>query len=317
MGVSGAEPVALGIDIGGSNTKLGLVNARGELRAFRRFPTEARGRDPGPFLDQLFAHADAVMAEAGGAVIGVGVSTHGYIDDARNGPVVCGNTPALAGVNLRGLLAERYRLPAVLNNDLIAHALAEYRFGSGRGVRRFLGVAVGTGLGAGVIINGAPLRYFGGQAGDTGRIILEPGGPTCVYGVSGSAEALCGVPGIERLARERYGRDVPAHAVIAAARAGNDPIAAGVMAQIGAYLGHALAIWSVLFMPERAAITGGTAEAGPVLLEACRRRFGELIGGYHRTVAAMAGETPRDVEIVLGEMRGETGVVGAVVELFE
>ena len=320
--MQGGDDYALGVDIGGTNTKIGLVNRAGEVSALRRFRTEAHGSDPGPFLGRLFEHTQAVLSAASGNVIGIGIATHGYTDEARDGPVVCGNTPALAGVKLRGLLSAHFGLPAVLNNDLIAHALAESHFGSGRDVRRFMCVAMGTGLGAGFIVDGAPLRIFGGTTGDPGRVILEPGGPPDAYGVRGSAEALCGVPAIERLAEGRYGRAVRAHEVIASAREG-EPIAAEVMAQIGARLGHLVAILSVLFVPQRVAITGGTAEAGPVLLQACRARFEELVGDYHRTVASgssaqAAAIKPLDAgEIVLGQMRGETGVVGAVVELLQ
>ena len=109
-----------------------------------------------------------------------------------------GNTEvrALRGVDLRGLFAETFGLPAVVNTDLTAHALAEYHYGSGRGARRFLCMAMGTGLGAGVVINGQALRFIGGKAGDTGRVIVEPGGPpdTCSY---------CIIPGSRRCHRRR------------------------------------------------------------------------------------------------------------------
>jgi predicted NBD/HSP70 family sugar kinase len=174
---------------------------------------------------------------------------------------------------------------------------------------------IGTGLGAGVVVNGEPLRYVEGTAGDTGRVILDPDGPTDMYGVRGSAEVLCGVRGIEHLAQEQYGHQVAAHEVIQAARQGNDPIATAIMRQIGLYLGQALAMLSPIFLPERIALTGGTTEAGAVLLDACRERFSEIVGDYHRTLAGLAPDYYQEVEIVLGEMRGETGVVGAVVEL--
>lgn len=307
---------ALGIDIGGTHTKMGLVNETGEMRAFRRIATEARGDDPQPYLNNLILHARQVQDEAGEPLVGVGLSTHGHLDDARRSPVLCGNTPALTGVDLYGLLETTFGLPVTVNNDLTAHALAEYYYGSGRGVRRLMVLAIGTGLGVGVVINGTPLRYIEGTPGDSGRIVLEPDGPPDVYGVPGTVEALCGVRGIERMARDRYGRDVAAHEVIRAAREGADPIAAEIMRQVGAYLGHTLALLSPVFLPNKIAVTGGTTEAGDVLLDACRERFDSLVGNYHRTLARMAGAYYSEVDIVYGEMRGETGVVGAVVELF-
>jgi glucokinase len=309
--------LAAGIDIGGSYTKIGLVSVEGEVFAFRRIMTAARGNDAGPFLADVVGHVRELCAEAVTPPVGIGISTHGYIDAARLGPIVCANTPALRGVNLRGLFETGFGLPVVVNNDLTAHSLAEYHYGSGRGARRFLCMAMGTGLGAGVIFNGQALRFIGGKAGDTGRVIVEPDGPPDVYGARGSAEALCGLPGIERLARQVYGHPVAAHDVIGAAREGTDPRAVQVMQQIGAYLGHALATLCSIYLPDRVALTGGTAEAGAVLLEACRRRFDELVADYHRALAEFAPDFYSGVEIVLGEMRGETGMVGAVVEIFQ
>jgi glucokinase len=308
-------PLVLGIDVGGTNTKLGLVSTTGEVSSFRSFPTEAHGDSPDEFLHNLFSNVQELLVCAGTQVTGIGLSVHGYTDEARHGPILCLNTPALHGVDLKTPLENRFNLPVVVNNDLTAHVLAEYTFGRGRKARRFLCLAIGTGLGAGVVVNGEPLRYVGGCAGDTGHVILVPGGPSCSSGCHGCAEALCGVPGIERLAFQAYGRTVPAHEVIAAARRGDDPRATSVMTRIGRYLGQALASLSVIYLPDRIALTGGTAEAGPMLLDAVQERFEELVGEYHRTFARLGGDYYSGVEIVLGKTRGETGIVGAAVEL--
>jgi len=312
---SGMGTAVLGIDVGGTYTKLGLVSTAGEVSAFRRFPTEARGDSPDEFLRSLFASVQEMLAGAGPGVTGIGLSVHGYTDEARRGPILCLNTPALHGVDLKTPLENSFNLPVVVNNDLTAHVLAEYTFGSGSGARRFLCLAIGTGLGAGVVVDGEPLRYLGGCAGDTGHVILEPGGPSCSSGCRGCAEALCGVSGVERLALEVYGAPVTAHEVIAAASRGDDPLATAVMTRIGRYLGQTLASLSVIYLPDRIALTGGTAEAGPKLLDAVRHRFEELVGDYHRTFARLGGDYYSGVEIVLGVTRGETGIVGAAVEL--
>jgi len=309
---------ALGIDIGGTHTKIGVVDEAGKIYGLCRIATEARGTDAQPYLDNLIAQARQVVDEVGANIFGVGLSTHGHLDEARHRPVLCENTPALTGIDMHGLLSDTFGLPVVVNNDLTAHALAEYYYGSGQGVRRFMVMAIGTGLGVGVIVNGTPLRYIEGTPGDSGRLIVEPDyGEPDILGVRGTVEGLCGVRGIERMALERYGREVAAHEVIRAAREGNDPTALAIMGKVGSYLGHALALLTPVFLPNKIALTGGTTEAGAVLLDACRARFDALIGDYHRTLAQMAGEYYSEMEIVLGEMRGETGVVGAVTELFQ
>ncbi|HVO69694.1 MAG TPA: ROK family protein [Aggregatilineaceae bacterium] len=305
-------PIALGIDMGGSYTKIGLVSVDGEISAFRRIAMTAKGTDAQSFLDELSTQGREVRAAALGTLLGIGISTHGCIGDARRGPVVCANTPAL-----RGLVENAFELPVVVNNDLTAHALAEYHYGSGRGARRFLCMAIGTGLGAGVVINGDALRFVGGNAGDTGRVIAEPGGPPDMYGARGSTEALCGIRGVERLALSYYGQPVAATDVIRAARDGTDDRAVRVMRQIGAYLVQALAMLCSIYLPDKVALTGGTAEAGPVLFEACCQRFDALVAVYHRAIAESAPGFYSGVKIVLGEMRGETGMVGATVEIFQ
>jgi glucokinase len=307
-------PLALGIDVGGTNTKVGLVDVAGQVYGFERIPTDVGTEPPDPFLSRLKECVRRVLDRAPVDVKGIGLSVHGWTDDARRGPILCVNTPSLHGVDLKGLLSGAFGLPVVVNNDLTAHVLAEYAYGVGRGARRFLCLALGTGLGAGVVVNGEPLRYVGGCAGDTGHVILEPGGPACSTGCLGCAEALCGVEGIERLAREEFGRTVSAHDVITGAREGADEKALAVMRRVGSWVGQLLASLSVIYLPDRMALTGGTAEAGPVLLETVRSRWEELVGRYHRTYVEM-GDYYDGTEIVLGRTRGETGVVGAVVEL--
>ncbi len=308
-------PLALGVDVGGTSTKAGLVDVAGNVFAFRRFPTQGHGDSAEPFMADLRECVDGLLDEAPVDVAGIGLSVHGWTDDDRKGPILCLNTPALHGVDMKTPLSEQFHLPVVVNNDLTAHVLAEYAYGVGKGAARFLCLALGTGLGAGVVVNGQPLRYVGGCAGDTGHVILEPGGPACSTGCRGCAEALCGVEGIERLAEKAYGRPTNARDVITAAREGGDKTAVTVMRQIGRYVGEALASLSVIYLPDRMALTGGTAEAGPVLLEAVRARFEELVGDYHRTFAGMPGDYYTGTEIVFGRTRGETGVLGAAVEL--
>jgi glucokinase len=312
-----SSPNVLGIDIGGTNTKLGLVQPDGSIRASRKIRTEASGSSPDTFFSRLFVAMDDLLAAGQADVIGIGISSHGEVDRERRRPIICPNTPALRNVDLRGALEQHSGLPAVMNNDLTAHTLGEYFFGCGGGVERFMCMAIGTGLGAGMIVDGKPLIIDGGNSGNTGLIILEPTGERDSNGIRGSAEGLIGIPGIERLARERYGRPVTAHEVIAAAKNGADPTAEAIMAQIGTWLGQTLASLSVIFYPQRIALTGGTATAGAVLLDACRQQFDELVGDFFRDLAANTGGHFKDVEIVLGAGGSETGVKGAAVELFQ
>lgn len=306
---------AIGVDIGGTHTKLGVVDASGIIRHFRKIPTAARG-GLAAFLERIFAEIQHQLELTGPNIAGIGVAMHGHLDQERRGPILCNNTPDLRGIDIKGHLQRRFGYPVVINNDLTAHALAEYRYGSGQGCRRFLCLALGTGLGAGVMVGGEPVRFIEGTPGDVGRLVLEPTGPEDAYGVRGSAEALCGVPGIERLAKARYGIAKTAYEVIEAARLGHDPIAIEIMQQIGEYVGQILALVCPIYLPQRIALTGGTTEAGEVLLVACRKRFLATLGGYYQRLAALAPDYYREPEIVVGKLRSEAGLIGAVVELF-
>lgn len=315
--MSAAQPVVLAVDIGGTSTKFGLIHPDGRIDHAGRVPTGATGGDPAPFFDRLFAAIDPLVAQARDALLGIGIAAAGELDHERRRILIAGNTPALRNVDIRGALEARYTLHVTMNNDLTCHAMGEYTFGSGRGIERFMCLGMGTGLCAVLVVNGKPLIIDGGNSGNTGLIIIDPTGPRDSNGVRGSAEALCGVPGIERMARQQYGQAVPAHQVIAAARAGDDPVAVAIMAQVGTWVGQTLASLSVIFYPHRIAITGGTASAGNALLEACRAQFDDLVGDFFRDLAANTGGHFQDVEIILGTGGAETGLLGAAVELFQ
>ena len=140
--------LAIGVDIGGTDTKLGLVDSHGAIRQFQHFPSNTVG-DPPPFLREMVERIGQLRDLGRDQVCGVGLSVHGYVDAERRGPIVAPNTPGLCGLDLRSMLEDAFGLPVVVNADLTAHVLAEYHYGSGRGSRRFLCLAVGTGLGAG------------------------------------------------------------------------------------------------------------------------------------------------------------------------
>lgn len=317
MQTSDNEPIALGFDIGGSTTKVGLVSHSGKILAIEKTPTDVEIIGLDRFLTKFLALIHTMLAQAGRPVAGIGGTFLGWIDEARSGPYLCINAPSLHGLNLRKILDEQFGLPVKLIDDSNAHALAEYSFGTGQGCRRFMNLAMGTGLSAAIILYGKPLEFTCGCAGDTGHMILRPGGPSCSAGCKGCGEALIGVAGIERLALEKYGAPVSARQVIELARNGLDPLATAVIIEIGGYAGELLASLSHIFLPERISLSGGTANAGEVLLKAVQERFEYLVGDYHRLYASRSGGYYNGVEIVLGKLKEETGLIGATVGLFK
>jgi glucokinase len=269
------------------------------------------------YLERLLLHLRGMLERAERPIVGIGGTFLGWIDETHSGPFLPFNAPSLNRVNLRKILENEFDLPIQLIDDSSAHTLAEFTYGSGRGQRRFMNLAMGTGITAGIILEGKPLQFTGGCAGDTGHLILRPGGPTCTAGCKGCAEALIGVEGIERLALATFGKPITAHRVIELARRGNDSRAAAIITEIGVYVGELLASLSHIFLPERISLSGGTAKAGKVLLKAVQECFEYLNGDYHRSYSSQSGGYYKGVDIVLGELKGETGMIGSVVYLFK
>jgi glucokinase len=305
-------PLAIGIDIGATHTKLGLVDLSGQILDLRVLPSNLKGSDPGPFLGAAFAAVESLAGDR--PLTGLGISLCSLVNPAHTGALLSVNAPALNGLDIQAAFTGRFGLPVCVINDVNAYLLAEARLGAGRGVDRLLCLGLGTGLAIACLIEGRLIETWGGVAADVGRLILDPGSELkCNGGVRGSAEALCGTAQIERLAWARYGKEVSAREIIEASRAGIDPRAAGVMAEIGAQAGHLLAILSPVFFPQRILITGGTAEAGEPFFAALRSRYATLIGDYMAELAALETGARRPVEIVKGALGPEAAVIGATI----
>jgi glucokinase len=301
------EVYAVGIDIGGTFTKAGLVAADGTVAHLIRIPTAAHS-DPTEYLDRLHALLSEWTAEH---PVGIGISLPGFLAPDLRSIRFNPNTPSLVGIDFVSLFGS-FRLPVRIEQDLNTPSLSEHAFGAGRGSVRFMTASMGTGAGVGVMIDGDLLRFTGNSAGDTGHIILEPDGPACQVGCHGCAEALVTISAVEREARSRLaGRDVPqewrslspeflaARQVIEAARAG-DAFAVEIMSLIGRRIGQWLACLAPIFLPDRIALCGGIVEAGASLLEACRERFLQLTAADYARC-----------EIVLGRFGELAGVTGA------
>lgn len=304
--------LAIGIDIGGTYTKIAVIDKTGEAIWNTSLPTAAHAGVPA-YLSQIRHFLDHLVETY--APAGIGMALPGFLRPDMRAIAFSPNTPALVGVEFAEM-AGRYGLPLHIEPDLNVPALAEYYFGAGKGVSRLMTAVIGTGLGAALIADGALLRIFGGIAGDNGHIILNPGGPACTAGCRGCAEAMIATPAIQRLA-EAYREDpraaaiLPAfqadrfHAavVIEAARAG-DELACAILREIGAWIGQWLASLTPIFMPDRIVLCGGVSAAGEVLRGAAEARFRQLAG---------AGYSHCDIH--LSRFTNLAGVIGAAAPL--
>lgn len=277
---SAADSV-LCVDIGGTSSKVGVVNAAGELGLVDSILTRP---EPEFFMGQLcglLEHTMAVAGIEGAQLAGIGVAVAGFLDSERDHLVYNPNLAWLEGFSLRGALAARFELPIELEVDSNAAAMAEWCFGSGQGSRRFLCVTSGTGLGVGMIIDGQPLRFAYGCLGDVGHIVVQRGGPLCTCGGRGCAEIMVSAPAVAKRFHEKAAVDseVSLRDVIVAARGGNET-AILLLEETGEWLGIAIASMASTFFPDHIAIAGGLSEAGDFLMKAVEHAFQRHVGVF-------------------------------------
>jgi len=289
--------IALGLDLGGTNVKaavleLGAGGVPGVL-ATDSCPTRA-GDGEDAVLERVAALGRAVCSPYGEPA-SCGLALPGHFDAAAGTgsllPNLLGNW---AGRPIAGPVGARLGLPVTLVNDVRALTLAELRLGAGRGARDLVCVALGTGVGGGVVIGGR-LHLGLGHAGEIGHTTVDPDGPPCGCGNRGCLDRMAGADAIAAAA----GRETVA-AAAAAARDG-DAVARAAFARAGEYVGRVLAGAVVLLWPERVVVGGGVADAGELLLEPLRAEL--------RRRACVA---PVDrIAVVRAELGPHAGAVGA------
>lgn len=282
---------AAAIDIGGTHTKLGIVDDSGAILARGKIETPPRG-EPMPLVDAIVAGLQPVLNTHG--VAGVGVSVAGFLDGARGAMVGNANLPALCNFPLKRALEDRLERPCRLEVDSNASAIAEYRYGAGRDANRLLSIVIGTGVGGGVIIDGRLLRYTGECAGDLGHVIVSSTGRRCTCGATGCLEAMvCSEAVADRAGGTRV------REVVAGARAGKQRFLE-VLSDTGRWLGLGLASLAPLFAPERIVIGGGVASAGELLLAPARASFATHAPQEFRNAVQIVGSTLEGWEGMIG-----------------
>jgi glucokinase len=309
----------IGVDIGGTKCAVSRMCA-GTVDEILRIPTAE-------FAETFTELADAIARSIPASPV-FGISCGGPLN-AGTGVIV--SPPNLAsswhGVEICRLLTERFGGRAFLMNDASACALAEWRFGAGRGCQHMIFLTSGTGMGAGVILNGRLYEGTTGDAGEVGHIRLSPDGPLG-FGKAGSFEGFCSGGGIARLAEifvQRRGSAAPdwysvngkttTRQIADAARNG-DALAGEVMREAGRRLGEALAILIDILNPERIVIGGIyprcrtlldgpmqealAREALPHSLASCRivpAELGETIGSHGAIAVALHGSSQFPISV--------------------
>ena len=254
--------VTIGVDVGGTTVAAGLVTADGQVLEHVQAPTHARG--PGSALETIVEVLDRLRDRArarGVAVSGVGVGIPGTVDAERGVVGVDVNyVPELAGAPLAERLGGRVDAPVFVDNDVNALVLAEWAWGAGRGARSLVMLALGTGVGGGIVLDGRLQRGAAGSAGELGHVPIDFDGPPCICGGRGCLKAFVSGTDIARRAEERLGRPVGAAEVFRLAATGQAE-AVAIVDEVCRALGAGLAVIVNGLNPERVLLAGSVAKS--------------------------------------------------------
>lgn len=269
--------LALGIDIGGTNTAFGFVDKEGNCVAESKIPTQAK-TDLNEYITDLVAEINRIFEplKKEHEFIGIGIGApnanylSGTIDNAAN-------LQWKGTIHLIDLLKEHFDMPIYINNDANTAAIGEMVYGNAKGMKNFVTITLGTGLGSGIVVDGKVLYGHLGLAGEMGHVTVTRNGRECGCGKRGCLETYVSATGVKRtvykmLAKHNYDsklRDIPfnelnAKIVHNEALAG-DPIALETFSYTGKRLGQALADLAVITNPEAIFLLGGLAKASEYL----------------------------------------------------
>lgn len=313
LSLEAAPSHVLALDIGATKLAAGIVDAAGTLLDTVRTPTQIE-QGPDPVVRRLVELGQTLLTRSAVPVQSVGVGCGGPLDTERGLIQSPTNMPGWLDYPLVQRLREALDLPVALDNDANAAALAEFRFGAGRGTRHMVYLTISTGIGSGLILNGELYRGKRGNAGELGHLQVKYDGQPCKCGGRGCLEVYASGTNIARRARERAAQhpesllarsvvnlaDITAETVLAALHAG-DPVAWEVWDETLDLLACGVASILNAFDPERIVIGGGITNFGDLLFVPLRER------ALRRAMPALAA----GVEILAAELAEHVGVLGA------
>lgn len=274
------KPYVIGIDMGGTNTVFGVVDARGNVISKSAIKTSTHD-DINLYIDDLHTELNKLIEEAGGKekIKGIGVGAPNgnfYTGTIEHAP----NLPWKGKVPFSELMTNKFGLPIALTNDANAAAIGEMTYGAARGMKHFIMITLGTGVGSGIVIDGKLVYGNDGFAGELGHTSsVRNNGRMCGCGKSGCLETYASATGVARTAREMLEmskeasllRNIPADAITSKdvydAAIGGDKIALEIFEYTGKILGEALADFVAFSAPEAIILFGGLTKSGDLILK--------------------------------------------------
>ena len=308
------KPYVVGIDIGGTNTVFGIVDARGSIVAINSIKTGAYA--------QADEYVDAVcknllpLIEANGGVdkirgIGIGAPNGNYYSGTIE---FAPNLPWKGIIPLAKMFEDRLGIPTTLTNDANAAAIGEMTYGAARGMKDFIMITLGTGVGSGIVINGQMVYGHDGFAGELGHVIMRrENGRLCGCGRKGCLETYCSATGVARTAREFLTastepsllRAIPAEEITSKdvydAAVKGDTLAMNIFNFTGTILGEALADFIAFSSPEAIVLFGGLAKSGKYIFDPIQKAIdANILSIYKGKTKLLMSELKDSDAAVLG-----------------
>lgn len=306
--------LTVGVDVGGTSVRAGLVDAAGAVLDVRRVATPTDDQE----LEDTIVTAVTELVTMHRGVRAVGLAVAGFVSRDRRHVEFAPHLPWRSGVPVAGRIEHRLGLPVLLEHDANAAAVAEHRYGVALGGEVGLLVVLGTGIGGALLVGGEVFRGAYGVAPELGHLRLVPEGRPCSCGKRGCWERYCSGTGLattalELLAARRgasgsLGREasedpprLSGRRVALAARNG-DPVALRAMAELARWLGEGLALVADVYDPEVVVIGGAVSESAPLFLDEAREHYAAVVtgSGYRRLA-----------RIRTTQLGVEAGIVGA------
>lgn len=308
------EPLAIGIDIGGTGTKFGIVDRVGNVLFSSEMSTRKHA-EVETFIDELYHHLSDLIAKAGGVgrMKGIGVG-------APNGNYYTGtieyapNLPWKGIIPLAKMIEDKFKLPVTLTNDANAAAIGEMMYGAAKGMNDFIMITLGTGVGSGIVANGKLVYGHDGFAGELGHTIIIPDGRMHEgTGKKGSLESYASATGVrlttlellEKSDQPSWLRNVPVDEIdskkVYDAAMEGDELAKSIFEYTGKILGLALANFVMFSSPEAIVLFGGLTKAGDLILKPTRESMEDnLIQVFQNKVKILVSHLKESDAAILG-----------------
>lgn len=308
------KPYVVGMDIGGTNTVFGVVDSRGNVLASDSIKTQEH-ENIDEYVDAVCKKLIPLLQQFGGADkfkgMGVGAPNGNYYKGTIE---FAPNLPWKGVIPLAAMFEDKLGIPTALTNDANAAAIGEMTYGAARGLRDFIMITLGTGVGSGIVVNGQLVYGHDGFAGELGHVIVERDGRTCGCGRKGCLETYCSATGVARTAREflvarsepSLLREIPAEEIVSKdvydAAIKGDKLAQEIFEYTGTILGRALADFIAFSSPEAIILFGGLAKAGDLIMKPIQKAMDENV------LKIYAGKT----KLLLSQLKdADAAVLGA------